>query len=375
MTVSASASPVAIDVTPLIGVRTGVGHFVAGLLQGFEALDEPPDLVPYVLSRRARPERDGLPPATRRLRVPAAVALRCWRWPGRPRFDGPLGDARVVHGTKFVAPPSRRRGVVVTVHDCGFALHPDLVAPEARRYPAIVRRLVKGGGWIHTPTERVADEVRELFATDRVRAVPHGVPDVAESDRSLLDGAGIGARTRFLLVLGALDRRKRPDLVVDAFGRLPDDPALADLQLVLAGPPNSASAPVDAAVASLPASVAARVHVLGAVPEPLRATLIREATALVFVPRYEGFGLPLLEAMSVGTPVIASEDAAVVEVGGDCVRYTGDGVDAVAETIADVMHDQILRDRLAAAGRERASAFSWEAAAAGLTRLYEEAAP
>lgn len=370
-----SSSPVAIDVTPLIGVRTGVGHFVAGLLGGFESLEDPPELLPYVLSRRARPERGGLPAGTRRLRVPAAVALRCWRWPGRPPFDGPLGDARVVHGTKFVAPPSRHRGVVMTVHDCGFALHPDLVAPEARRYPAIVRRLVKRGAWIHTPTDRVADEVRDLFATDRVVSVPHGVPEVAESDRSLLDDAGIGARTRFLLVLGALDRRKRPELAVEAFGQLPDDPAISDLQLVLAGPPSSASEAVEAAVASIPESAAARVRVLGAVPEPLRATLIREATALVFVPHYEGFGLPVLEAMSVGTPVIASDDAAVVEVGGDCVRYTGDDVDAVAETIVDVMHDQILRDRLATAGRERAAAFSWETTAAGLARLYEEAAP
>lgn len=371
---TSSESAVAVDVTPLIGVRTGVGHFVAGLLDGFEALGDPPVLRPYVLSRRARIGRD-LPPATRRLRVPAAVALRCWRWPGWPRFDGPLAGARVVHGTKFVAPPARGRGLVVTVHDCGFALHPDLVGPEARRYPAILRRLVKRGAWIHTPTTRVAEEVAELFGTDRVVAVPHGVPEVAESNRSLLDDAGIGARTRFLLVLGALDRRKRPDLVVEAFGNLPDDPALSDLQLVLAGPPGSASETVDAAVASLPRSVAERVHVLGAVPEPLRATLVREATALVFVPHYEGFGLPVLEAMSVGTPVIASDDAAVVEVGGDCVRYTGDDPDAVADTIADLMHDQILRDRLATAGRERATAFSWETAAAGLARLYEEAAP
>lgn len=369
-----SGSPVAVDVTPLIGVRTGVGHFVAGLLDGFESLDEPPDLRPYVLSRRARIGGD-VPAGTRRLRVPATVALRCWRWPGWPQFDGPLDDARVVHGTKFVAPPSRGRGLVVTVHDCGFALHPDLVAPEASRYPAILRRLVKRGAWIHTPTTRVAEEVSELFDTERVVAIPHGIPDVAETNRSLLDDAGVGARTRFLLVLGALDRRKRPDLVVEAFGRLPDDPALSDLQLVLAGPPGSASEAVDAAIASLPRSVAARVHVLGTVPEPLRATLIREATALVFVPHYEGFGLPVLEAMSVGTPVIASDDAAVVEVGGDCVRYTGDDPDAVADTIADLMHDQILRDRLATAGRERATAFSWEAAATALARLYEEAAP
>lgn len=366
---------VAVDVTPLLGARTGVGHFVAGLLDGL-ARREDIDVAPWVLSRRASLGDAALPAGTRRLRVPASLALRLWGSLGWPALDGRLGGAAVVHGTNFVVPPSRRRGLVVTVHDTGFARFPELTGRRARAFHGVVRRAVRRGAWVHTPTRRVADEVRELFGTEQVEAVPHGVPPVGSSDRSLLEAKGLPAHTPFVLVLGALEPRKRPALAVEAFGLLGAE--LHDVRLVVAGPDGPARGDVDSAMAALDEATRGRVHVLGRVTEAERATLLREAALLLHVSRYEGFGLPVLEAMSVGTPVVAGRDQAVAEVAGDAVRWVEEGGDDVAHGVADGLTDVLAntatRDRLVAAGRERAETFDWDATARGLVELYERAA-
>lgn len=357
---------VALDVTPLVAARTGIGHFVADLTAALEALEDGPILRPYVLSRRAPAS-----PGTIRLPLPAALAVQCWGRLGGPALDAGLGDATVVHGTNYVAPPSRRRAIVVTVHDIAFARFPDLCSAEAVAAGRVAARLARRGAWIHTPSAHVAAEVRDLFATDRVRAIPHGVPRLPPPPPN-------GARTEigaqagpFILALGTLEPRKRHAELVAAFGRVAS--AHADLRLVLAGSDGPARPTIDAEIDALPAATRDRVVLTGRIDDDTRAALLREAAVFVYPSLYEGFGLPVLEAMSVGTPVVAARSGGVTEcAGGAAVLVDGDAED-VAGAIDQVLEDPALRSQLIDAGHRRAEQFDWTTTAELMTALYREA--
>ncbi len=384
----AGAAPhlsVALDVTPLLGARTGIGWFTAELLQALRDARGVERLVPYVLSRRGDPTAPELPPGTLRHPLPASLAVRLWGTLGGPAFARRLGGARVLHGTNFVVPPARRLGLVVTVHDCGFVHFPELGPTASRGYRRAVSAAVRRGAWVHTPSETVAAEVREIFDTPRVRAVPHGVPTLETVDEG---EAATGEAARpgriepdedprpdgpFVLALGTLEPRKRPEVVVSAFGLLASHHP--GLRLVLAGAEGAARPAVDAAVAALDPGAAERVHVLGHVDARLRSRLLADAAALVSASRYEGFGLPVLEAMSTGTPVVTTDGGgAVGEMAGDGALVVDGSPEALAEGTRRVLEDEDRRRSLVDAGRARAARYTWAATARAMIELYEQAA-
>lgn len=360
--------PVAIDVTPMVAARTGIGHWVADLVEALLALDEPPDVIPYVLSRGATEDRIAGLHAVR-LPAPASGAVKLWGWVGWPALDGRLGNATVVHGTNFVAPPSRRRAVVVTVHDVTFARFPELCSPAARAAGRVAGRLARRGAWIHTHTDHVAAEVRELFGTNRVRVVAPGVP--------VLPPAGQGDHqpalppSPFILALGTLEPRKRHVNLVASFAKV--SVAHPEATLVLAGPDGPARGVVDTAIASLPADARDRVVLTGRIDDSTRAALLRNAAVFVYPSLYEGFGLVMLEAMSVGTPVVAARGGGSADwAGGGAVLVDGEP-DELAGAIDQVLEDDTLRAQLAARGLARASEYRWEATARGMADLYADA--
>jgi glycosyltransferase involved in cell wall biosynthesis len=326
----------ALDTTPLLGTRTGVGQAVAGLVDALAARPEAdrPDLVPFVVSGRAAVRRAGGSLPGRLVPLPAAVLHRSWARVGRPRLDRWLGRPDVVHGTNFVTPPTRAAAEVTTVHDLW-----DLPA----RTVALIAASVRRGGWIHTPSAHVAALAAERFRTDRVRAVPWGVPRLPEGGRVPRGVPAAG----YALFLGRAIPRKNVPLAVAAAVRLPDVP------LVLAGPGTEA----------WPGGV-------GAGSDAPRAALPRGAAVLVHPAADEGFGLTVLEAMSVGVPVVAGAAGAVPEVAaGAAVLVPPGDVAALADGVRAALADE----GLAARGRARAAAFSWDATAGGLLAVYREA--
>ena len=361
---------VALDLTPLVGPRTGVGRFVAELLTALERLDDGPAVLPYVLSRHARPGSGDLPAETRRLRLPASVAHRWWAISSWPAVDRRLRPAGVVHGTNFVVPPTGRAGAVVTVHDCAFVHSPEVVTATSRRYATLVGRAVRRGAWVHTPSEAVAAEVRAIFGAERVRAVPHGVRAPVRTARPHATPGGTAAP--YVLFVGSLDRRKRADLAADAFGLVA--PAQPDLRLVVVGGDGPGRPDLDAAVARLAEPARRRVECRGYVTDAERQALLEGATALVHPSAYEGFGLPVLEAMAAGVPVVATAADAVVEVAGAAARLVEADADALAGALVEVLGDDVLRASLVMAGRERAARFTWEATAAAMAAGYRAAA-
>jgi len=372
---------VALDVTPLIGARSGVGHFVAEILDAMQA--EPGiALIPYSLSLRARrgvgipglsrpaPGPSPLPPGTRQLPFPATAAIAAWGRLDQPSAERWLAPATVVHGTNFVVPPMRGAAAVVTVHDLTFARYPEMVTADVRRFVPALRRAVERGAWVHTPSQYVAAEAKEILGTDRIVAVPHGVPRIALPPSPL---GGLVGDSQFILAMGTLEPRKNIARLVEAFG--PVAATHPGLQLLLAGADGPAKPAVLAAREALPASLRKRVHVAGYVDERLRATLLSRASVFAYPSLYEGFGFPVIEAMAAGTPVVAGEAGAIPEVAGDgALLVDPTDVDAIADGLTRVLDDRALADRLVRAGRQQAARYSWRRAADGLSELYRRAA-
>ena len=368
---SAGCLEVALDVTPLIGQRSGVGYFVAEILDAMRNA-EGIRLLPYALTLRAQRRSDAaLPGGTRMLPIPAGAAIAAWGRLDQPDARRWLAPAMVVHGTNFVVPPVGGTGGVVTVHDCSFARFPELCSPAVRRFEAALRRAVRRGAWVHTPSQFVAEEVKEILGTDRVVAVPHGVPRLAMAAAPIV---GLVGDSPFILALGTLEPRKNIARLVEAFGAVSSQHP--EVSLLVAGADGPAKPAVEAARQALPMAVRRRVHLAGYVDDRVRSALLAKATVFAYPSIYEGFGFPVLEAMAAGTPVVAGDAGAIPEVAGDgALLVDPKDTAALAGALNRALDDHELRATLIRSGRRRAASFSWRTAAAGLTDLYHRAAP
>jgi glycosyltransferase involved in cell wall biosynthesis len=366
-------TPVAIDVTPLVGVRTGIGGAVAELITSFASLEAAPTLVPYALSLRAREHRNELPAGTRFPPIPARALLASWGRSDSPKLDYWLRPARVLHATNYLAPPSRLP-VIVTINDCSFARYPELCTPEVRALTPVVRRSIRRGAVVHVPSEFVADEVDELFGpglagAGRLVVVPWGVPAIVTGSDTPPELAEIVDGPPYVLAIGSLEPRKNLPYLVAAFGAMAD--AHPDLRLVLAGPDGPARPAVDTAIAALAAPVRGRVVVTGGVSDAGRVALLEHAHVLAYPSLYEGFGFPVLEAMSIGVPVVAARAGSIPEVAGDAAILVGStDVRALAEALTLLVDDSAARTEKIALGRDQARRYSWLDTAHGLAALY-----
>jgi glycosyltransferase involved in cell wall biosynthesis len=370
---------VAVDATPLIGHRTGVGEFCLGAL-GALAKRSDVSVSAFAISWRRRDWLgtalpSGVTAAQRAM--PARPLHWSWRRLGWPSAEWFLGERDVVHGTNFVVPPTRRAGRVVTVHDLTAVRFPEMCSGPTLAYPDLIRRAVRSGAFVHTPSAFVAGEVVEAFGADpdRVRAVHSGIPgrqegDDANSKPVVTDLLPAGAG-RFIVSLGTAEPRKDLPGLVLAFSELAR--SRPDVGLVLAGPPGWGDQQLAQAVAASPFSE--RIVRTGWLDDATVAALIGSATVLAYPSRYEGFGFPPLEAMARGVPVVATRAGAIPEVLGDGATLVPVGdVAALADALADVLDSETRARELGAAGRRRADEFSWAACAEGLASLYRDVA-
>jgi glycosyltransferase involved in cell wall biosynthesis len=366
---------VALDATPLIGRPTGVGAFCAGVLDGLSRRADVAASV-FAVSWRRRHAIDGRVPngvALARRAMPARPLHASWRraeWPPLERFVGPVD---VVHGTNYVVPPTRRAARVVTVHDLTTVRYPELCDRATLAYPNLVRRALARGAWVHTHSKSVAEEVVEVFRADpsRVRPVASGVPPLPPPDEDAPSRYLRPGMARYVLAVGTAEPRKDLPGLVAAFDLLAQD--RADLGLVLAGPAGWGSAALEGALDA--ARARARVVRTGWVDAATLSGLIRGAAVLVYPSLYEGFGYPPLQAMSAGTPVVATRAGALGEVldGGALLVEPRDR-DALAEAIASVVDSHRTAADLSARGLARAAVFDWDTCAQGLVDLYRAAA-
>lgn len=368
---------VALDATPLLGTRTGVGQFCAMSLQYLAERDDL-DVGAFAVSWRRRNGLGGqLPAGVRTLGrpMPARPLHRSWATWAFPPVEAFIGTTDVVHGTNFVVPPAWRAAMVVTVHDLTPLHFPQMCQPATLVFPRLVRRAVHRGAWVHTPSEFVAEEVVRLLGAppERVRAVHLGVttpPAAAGPDgrwRRLLPEWA----TSYVLALGTVEPRKGLPSLVRAFGKVAG--AHPSTALVIAGPDGWGAGELAGAIEACPAR--ARVVRLGWVSDSDRDALLLGATLLAYPSVYEGFGLPPLEAMAAGTPVVATSCGALEEVLGDSAVLVRPGdVGALAEAIDGLLAGERDRTALAERGKLRAQGYTWQACAQGLADLYRDAA-
>lgn len=370
---SAGRLRVAVDAVPLVDTRTGVGRFEDEVLRRLSASGELA-IVAFGWAPGGRAAMEAaVPPGVRVARWPmAGPQFRfCWRRIPFPPIEAVTGPVDVVHGPNFVVPPAWRAAEVVTVHDLTILRYPELCTPDTLQFPELLRRSLRRGAWVHTVSEHVAAEVVEILGADpeRVVPIPNGVTSVGEGDPT--DGQRLAGGDRYVLALGTVEPRKDLPRLVQAFDTVADTDR--DLRLVIAGPDGWGADALTAAIAA--SGHRDRIVRLGWVDEAARVALLRGATVVAYPSIYEGFGLPPLEAMSAGTPVVTTNAGAIPEVVGDAaVLVPPRDTSALAAALGTVLHDEALAARLRAAGLRRAAGFSWERTAHGLAGLYRRAA-
>ncbi|MHB1445159.1 MAG: glycosyltransferase family 4 protein [Acidimicrobiales bacterium] len=370
---SDSRLAVALDATPLLGFRTGVGVFCQWALDSLRRREELAVSVFAISWRRRRGIADHVPSGVRVIDtpMPARPLHRAWSMGAVPPIEWFTGSQAVVHGTNFVVPPARRAARVMTVHDLTSVRFPELCDDYTRRFPRLVRRALDEGAWVHTPSGFVAAEVVELLGAppERVRAVHHGVPPL---DLPATGPDGLPAVSGpYVLALGTVEPRKDLPTLIRAFDLVAAEEP--DLRLVVAGADGWGVPAYEEAVSA--AAHAGRILRLGYVDPALRSDLLRHASIYAYPSLYEGFGLPPLEAMLAGVPVVTTDAGALPEVVGDAAAMVPVGdVGAMAAALGRLLTDDSARAGLVAAGRTRAASYRWEDSAAGLSALYADAA-
>jgi glycosyltransferase involved in cell wall biosynthesis len=294
----------------------------------------------------------------------------------------PIPGEGLIHATSLLAPLSRHdrnispsTQIAVTIHDAVPWTHPETLTPRGVSWHrAMAKRAERYADAIVVPTHAVADELAEFLTLgDRVRVIGGAV---ASSLRLPDDADHVAARLelpdRYLLAVGTLEPRKGLEPMIRALALgLPDD---VPLLVIGAGGWGGVDLDAAAAEAGLPPG---RVRTLGSVTDSELAVALDRATAFVFPSLAEGFGLPVIEAFSFGTPVVHSDAPAILEVsagaGLEVARADAEGYPArLAEAILRILDDAELADRLAVVGRDRAKAFSWRDSAEKVWQLHAD---
>lgn len=349
----------------------------AAIIERLLASDEV-DLQPLLVSLRGRRElKAQLPsPSTRPSRpttrsralwAPARLAHQLWQ-----RFDWPaVRNVDVVHGPNFVVPPAARGAELMTIHDFGPWRDPDLVTEHARAYPVLAERALARGAHVHVVSDFVGVEAQERLgiAADRVHVIQNGFEPGERGDARLGRALAGGP---FVLFIGTIEPRKDLPTLVAAMAEAWGEGL--EHRLVVAGPDGWGTDAYEEAVAAI-GPEAERVHRVGYVTDAERADLLAGASCLAYPSRYEGFGLPPLEAMAQDCPVVTTQAGALRETCGSAARYVDVGdVSGLAAAVTEVASDEAVATALVAAGRERIEQFSWDDAADRLAALYRSLA-
>ena len=381
---------VLVDARPALDARkTGVGYYANYLIRALPHADPATTYTAWYLHAKGlvRPRRFFADVrasnfSERSSPFPARVFEPISSRAGVPRLEW-FGEFDVLLATNFLPPATRSRGVVMMIHDLAFRLFPETAPHMDGRWNRRFERSLQSAAALLVPSESARSDLVRLTGVDpgRVTAIHHGVDadafrpvPASEVDRVR---ATFGIEGRYLFFVGGIEPRKNLISLVRAFGDLP-----VDATLVLAGGPvrwyPQGVDELDAAIASLSPGARDRVIRPGYVSDADKLAMLTGASAFLYPSRYEGFGMPVLEAMACGTPVLTSNVSSLPEVAGNAaVLADPDDLAAMTAGMAELLDDEDLRIRLAGMGLARAAAFTWErtarATAAALHRAADSA--
>jgi glycosyltransferase involved in cell wall biosynthesis len=370
---------VLIDYRPALRERSGVGEYAHQLSRALlaahphDASTRPLELTLFSSSWKDRltvpAELAGAAAIDRR--VPVSVLNFAWHrlgWPGaetlaRARFD-------VTHSMHPLLLPARHAAHVITIHDLNFLTHPDRTRAEIRRdYGLLARDHALRADRVIAVSQFTAREVERRLgvAPDRITVCSPGAPDWVPRTATPVNG--------YVLFFGTLEPRKNVGGLLDAYEKVIGAAAAGRRripELVLAGKATPESQPWLKRLARAP--LAGHVRHIGYVDPANRRTLYEGARFLVQPSFEEGFGIPVLEAMTLGVPVVAANRGALPEVLGDAGPLVDpEDVDALAAAIDRMTNDEVFTAAAAAKGIERARLFSWDRTARRVYDAYEQA--
>ena len=370
------APRVLVDATAVPADRGGVGRYVDGLLAALSAADA--NLA--VVCQRADAERYArMAPHGDVVAGPAAIAHRparlAWEQTGLPLVAQQV-MAEVVHSPHYTMPLRVGRPVVVTIHDATFFTTPEQhTAVKGTFFRSATRTALRRASRVIVPSKATRDELVRVLDADstKIDVAYHGVdPDIfhlpTDADKARV-AARLGLRGPYVAFLGQLEPRKNVPNLIRGWAKAVhwrDEPPA----LVLAGG-SGWDEDVDAALAEVPS------HLRVLRPGYLRFAdlpgYLGGAIVCAYPSHGEGFGLPVLEAMACGSPVLTTHRLSLPEVGGDAVAYTEPEADAIADALRSLLDDEARRASLAAAGQSRAHEFTWAASAEAHLASYTRA--
>ena len=335
--------------TPSIGLRTGIGQVVAHM---YDCLEESNSIIlePYALSYKARAYANDLPENTHFITVPARALLNTWKYSNWPSLKNQLGEIDLVHATNYLAPPAINNvPLLITLHDATMVKFPELVSPKVKSLIPIIKKRLRAGAHVHVPTAAIKSDIEEHFSDDiedasKIHIVPFGTPTITESEPSEPIKKLVNADP-YILSIGMLEPRKNHARLIEAFEAVYEKNK--HIRLFLVGPDGPARPQIDEALSKLSHNARSRISITGPVSDKDRSYLLKKATLLAYPSIYEGFGLPVLEAMSTKTAIVSSKEGSLEEVSGDASEF----VDAyssedIARGINLVLEDDKLREKL-----------------------------
>ena len=360
-----------VDYRPALRARTGVGEYIHQLVRAYTAAYDDEVLL-FTSSWKDRPA----PTLARDLRarivdrrIPVSILNYLWHRREWPPADMLAGRVDVAHSAHPLLMPARHAAQVVTIHDLFFLTNADATGAEIRRdYPPLAAAHARRADAVVTSTAYGRSQIvgRLGVPPDRVYVCTPGAPawrTLGQTPHVPDDGC--------ILFIGTLEPRKNVGVLLDAYAQLlsrrPTMP-----RLVLAGRETPASTQWLARIRTPP--LASHVTHVGYVPDAQREELYRSARLVVMPSLDEGFGLPALEAMSAGIPVVASSRGSLPEVVGDAgVLVDPTDVNAFADALDRAIFDREWAKTAAYAGLRRSQSFTWEQSARTLHGAYVDA--
>jgi glycosyltransferase involved in cell wall biosynthesis len=363
---------VLIDYRSALRSRSGVGEYVHRLVHALAQINRPDslhlDLTLFSSSWKDRLNANGDLPPVRVVdrRIPVALLNFAWHrleWPTAESLAN--GNFDVTHSMHPLMMPSRSAAQVITIHDLNFLSHPERTRAEIRRdYPPLARSHAHRADAIIVPSRFTATEVERRLEVppERIVVCSPGAPDWAPRAAATKGG--------YILFFGTLEPRKNVGALLDAYERLVTRRSLPEL--VLAGQATDEAAKWLERIARPP--LAGTVRHIGYVEPGHRRQLYEGARILVQPSFEEGFGIPVLEAMTIGVPVVAASKGALPEVLGDAgLLFEPDDPEALAAALERVLSDEPLAAANVAKGVARARHFRWSETAATIAQVYQHA--
>jgi len=371
---------ITINYTPALRQGAGIGRYTRGLVAALAEIDQENQYTLFCAGQE--PERTDWPAnfTVRVSNIPARWLTVSWH---RLRLPLPAeqlaGACDIFHSPDFTLPPLRDARGVVTVHDLSFLRLPQCAAPGLRAYlERTVPRAVGRAQRVLADSMSTRNDLIELLAVpaEKISVVPAGVEPRFRPVRETIKLTEVRARYKlpqwFILSIGTLEPRKNFPRLIAAYAQLRRQTGLPH-ELVIAGRRGWLYQEIYDQIAK--EGLSERVHLPGFIADDDLPALYTLADLVAFPSLYEGFGLPPLEAMACGTPVVTSNNSSLPEaVGSAALMVDAEDIEGLADAMARVLGNANLRVRLADLGRAQAARFTWQGAAQKLLEAYELAA-